>query len=167
MDLEAAAKARKAKLADLKARKLGGNVQQQEVKQVPETRQTDDDEEGENASNGHATSGKRRRENGDDIDVLMRPSHLEADTAEFAKEALQAEKDRNQELDLTNLAPKKPNWDLKRDLERKLKKLDRKTQIAITDLIRKRLQKDGDVGDVVGAAGDGVNMKEQEDSDDE
>ena len=38
--------------------------------------------------------------------------------------------------DLAKLAPKKPNWDLKRDLERKLEKLERKTQIAIGDLIR-------------------------------
>lgn len=35
-----------------------------------------------------------------------------------------------------NIAPKKPNWDLKRDLDRKLKVLERRTQVAIVELIR-------------------------------
>ena len=38
--------------------------------------------------------------------------------------------------DLTNIQPKKPNWDLKRDLERKLAKLKPKTDHAISTLIR-------------------------------
>lgn len=38
--------------------------------------------------------------------------------------------------DLLNIAPKKPNWDLKRELERKMAKLERKTQEAIHTLIR-------------------------------
>lgn len=40
------------------------------------------------------------------------------------------------------MAPKKPNWDLKRDVEKKLEKLDRKTQRAIYEIIRKRLEGD-------------------------
>lgn len=46
--------------------------------------------------------------------------------------------------DLFNLAPKKPNWDLKRDVEKKLEKLDRKTQRAIYEIIRQRLEGDTD-----------------------
>lgn len=46
--------------------------------------------------------------------------------------------------DLFNLAPKKPNWDLKRDVEKKLEKLDRKTQRAIYEIIRQRLEGDQD-----------------------
>lgn len=38
--------------------------------------------------------------------------------------------------DLTNIAPRRANWDLKRELDRKLAKLDRKTQEAIHTLIR-------------------------------
>ncbi len=41
--------------------------------------------------------------------------------------------------DLTNIQPKKPNWDLKRDLERKLAKLKPKTDHAISTLIRTSL----------------------------
>lgn len=34
-----------------------------------------------------------------------------------------------------NIAPKKPNWDLKRDVEKKLDKLERKTQKALYKLM--------------------------------
>ena len=40
--------------------------------------------------------------------------------------------------DLLNIAPKRPNWDLKRELERKVAKLERQTQQAIHTLIRTR-----------------------------
>ena len=35
------------------------------------------------------------------------------------------------ELDFTSLAPRKPDWDLKRDVAPKLDKLERRTQKAI------------------------------------
>lgn len=38
--------------------------------------------------------------------------------------------------DLNNIAPKRANWDLKRELDRKTAKLERKTQEAIHTLIR-------------------------------
>lgn len=34
-----------------------------------------------------------------------------------------------------NLAPRKPDWDLKRDVAKKLEKLERRTQRAIAELI--------------------------------
>ncbi|KAG9012081.1 hypothetical protein FRB94_011777 [Tulasnella sp. JGI-2019a] len=49
------------------------------------------------------------------------------------------EERRKQDLDLFNIAPKRPNWDLKRDMEKKLAKLERKTAEAIHALIRKRM----------------------------
>ena len=39
--------------------------------------------------------------------------------------------------DLINLAPRKPDWDLKRDVAKKLEKLERRTQRVIAQLIRK------------------------------
>jgi coiled-coil domain-containing protein 12 len=42
--------------------------------------------------------------------------------------------------DLTNIQPKKPNWDLKRDLDKRLAKLEPKTESAIAHLIRKSTQ---------------------------
>ncbi|KAH9505431.1 Coiled-coil domain-containing protein 12 [Bulinus truncatus] len=44
------------------------------------------------------------------------------------------------DVDLSNLAPRKPDWDLKRDISKKMEKLDRKTQRAIAELIRERLK---------------------------
>ena len=37
--------------------------------------------------------------------------------------------------DIFNIAPKRPNWDLKREMEKKLAKLERKTQESIHMLI--------------------------------
>ena len=43
---------------------------------------------------------------------------------------------RAQDLDLTNIAPKRPNWDLKRDLDKRLHKLQRRDKQALLILIR-------------------------------
>ncbi|KAG0057159.1 hypothetical protein BGZ83_001102 [Gryganskiella cystojenkinii] len=47
------------------------------------------------------------------------------------------EEKRAKDVDIFALAPKKPNWDLKRDIEPKLAKLEKKTRAAIIELIRK------------------------------
>lgn len=44
------------------------------------------------------------------------------------------------DIDISNLAPRKPDWDLKRDLSKKLEILERRTQKAIAELIRERLK---------------------------
>ena len=46
------------------------------------------------------------------------------------------EERRAQELDVFNIAPKRANWDLKRDMEKKVARLERRTQEAIHTLIR-------------------------------
>jgi coiled-coil domain-containing protein 12 len=38
-----------------------------------------------------------------------------------------------------DVAPKKPNWDLKRDITKKLEKLERRTQQAIVEMIREQV----------------------------
>ena len=48
-----------------------------------------------------------------------------------------------QEDQVVCIAPRKPNWDLKRDLERKLEPLQAKTDKAMIQLIRMQLQKEG------------------------
>lgn len=50
------------------------------------------------------------------------------------------------EIDLQNLAPRKPDWDLKRDVAKKIEILERRTQRAIAQIIRERLRSnDGQV----------------------
>ncbi|XP_066206526.1 coiled-coil domain-containing protein 12 [Saccopteryx leptura] len=61
---------------------------------------------------------------------------------EKVKEQLEAAKPEPviEEVDLANLAPRKPDWDLKRDVAKKLEKLEKRTQKAIAELIRERLK---------------------------
>ncbi|KAF1921658.1 cwf18 pre-mRNA splicing factor-domain-containing protein [Ampelomyces quisqualis] len=57
------------------------------------------------------------------------------------KAAQDAEKaDENKGLDLFKLQPKKPNWDLKRDLTEKVKPLDVQTENAIARIVRERIE---------------------------
>ncbi|KAM6967746.1 coiled-coil domain-containing protein 12 [Aplochiton taeniatus] len=57
-----------------------------------------------------------------------------------------------EEVDLANLAPRKPDWDLKRDVAKKLEKLEKRTQKAIAELIRDRLRgNEEELAEAVGA----------------
>ncbi|XP_068179305.1 coiled-coil domain-containing protein 12 [Antennarius striatus] len=61
-----------------------------------------------------------------------------------------------EEVDLANLAPRKPDWDLKRDVAKKLEKLERRTQRAIAELIRDRLRgNEEELADAVSSVGAG------------
>ncbi|NXL53059.1 CCD12 protein, partial [Podilymbus podiceps] len=58
-----------------------------------------------------------------------------------------------EEVDLVNLAPRKPDWDLKRDVAKKLEKLEKRTQRAIAELIRERLKgQEEELASAVGSA---------------
>ena len=46
---------------------------------------------------------------------------------------------------IMDIAPKKANWDLKRDVARKLERLEKRTQRAIVDLIRDKVEGSGDL----------------------
>ncbi|RYP15487.1 hypothetical protein DL765_005694 [Monosporascus sp. GIB2] len=114
---------------------------------------------------------------------------LEAQAADVEAEvrrkaAEDAQDDRG--VDLFKLQPRKPNWDLKRDLERKLEVLNARTDNAIARLVRERIagaqQKaankpiaaDGDgegSGEQAGMDGvalvEGVRLREREEEEDE
>jgi coiled-coil domain-containing protein 12 len=60
---------------------------------------------------------------------------LAAETKRQAEEEEKADKP----LDLFKIQPKKPNWDLKRDLERKLEILNVRTDNAIARIVRERI----------------------------
>jgi coiled-coil domain-containing protein 12 len=80
----------------------------------------------------------------------------------------------DQGIDLFKLQPKKPNWDLKRDLEKKLEVLNARTDNAIARLVRERIANaqaaakklvrpstvDGDDGSAEAAGMDGVALVE-------
>mmetsp|Transcript_20183 Transcript_20183/g.60883 ORF Transcript_20183/g.60883 Transcript_20183/m.60883 type:complete len:129 (+) Transcript_20183:411-797(+) len=52
---------------------------------------------------------------------------------------------------LINVAPKKPNWDLRRDINKKLEKLERRTQRAMIQIMqeqeRRKLEEEGGIRD--------------------
>lgn len=59
-------------------------------------------------------------------------------------------------LDLFKLRPKKPNWDLKRELKERMQVLDLRTENAIAKLVRQRVeskQKTANGGGIGGVAG--------------
>ncbi|XP_046565106.1 coiled-coil domain-containing protein 12-like [Haliotis rubra] len=71
-----------------------------------------------------------------------------------------------EEVDLLNLAPRKPDWDLKRDIAPKLEKLEKRTQRAIAELIRDRLKaSQEDLASVVNAS-EAVARADADDDDD-
>ena len=57
-----------------------------------------------------------------------------------------------EELDIVNLAPRKPDWDLKRDIAKKLEKLEKRTARAIGEIIRERLKADTEAEDDLASA---------------
>ncbi|KAG6909631.1 hypothetical protein DXG01_016413 [Tephrocybe rancida] len=150
MSLAEASEARKARLEALRRRKAG---------------EVDDDASLIKSRNYDPESRTIRKRN---------PLEVNEDTVEKNVEGLaeliitEDEQRRAQELDVFNIAPKRPNWDLKRDMDKKLAKLERKTQEAIHTLIlqivlnigpgqRLAAQK-GESDDLIGA----MNAQEQQ-----
>jgi coiled-coil domain-containing protein 12 len=105
---------------------------------------------------------------------------IAAETAKWQAEEEKADKP----IDLFTLQPKKPNWDLKRDLERKLEVLNVRTDNAIAKLVRQRIQQQQESKSKSEATGngehptgemevdgatllEGVRMREREEAEDE
>lgn len=114
---------------------------------------------------------------------------LEAKAKEISDEtALITEEEERAEkpIDLFKLQPKKPNWDLKRDLARKMESLNVQTDIAIAKLVKERIEaqkkqqqiegKSGEASggkgnDVLGLQGEelveGIHTREREEAEEE
>ena len=101
-----------------------------------------------------------------------------------AREEEQKNKADDKPLDLFALQPKKPNWDLKRDLAQKMSILDQRTDNAIARIVRERIQGqkrkdretvngtiDGSETESVGLSGvdlvEGVKVREREEAEEE
>ncbi|GAB7364880.1 hypothetical protein MBLNU230_g5671t1 [Neophaeotheca triangularis] len=79
--------------------------------------------------------------------------------AETKRQAEEVEHE-DQPLDVLKLQPKKANWDLKRDLDRKMEVLGVRTDNAIARMVRERIAKQREVKALEGANGVGVATKE-------
>lgn len=109
------------------------------------------------AETSEETRGKKRQADGQPVKVIKFRNYVPKDDTLKEKKMpnakpllvedevqghLEKAKSSNiiDEIDLSNLAPRKPDWDLKRDVAKKLDKLEKRTQRAIVELIRERLQ---------------------------
>ena len=82
------------------------------------------------------------------------------DQLEEMKEPLEVK-----DIDISNLAPRKVDFDLKRAINKKLQKLERKTQKAISELIRERLHDAQDLLEQVNIGAKETQQQKDEDSD--
>ena len=91
------------------------------------------------------------------------PKAQPIDVVDIVKDQLEASKPEPvvEEIELTTLAPRKPDWDLKRDVAKKMEKLERRTQRAIAELIRDRL--DAGKEDLVNAVNAASRVRPDED----
>ncbi|OLN82233.1 Pre-mRNA-splicing factor cwf18 [Colletotrichum chlorophyti] len=120
------------------------------------------------------------------IQDLDKPTleELAADIEADVKQKAAEEEKEDKGIDLFKLQPKKPNWDLKRDLDKKLEILNVRTDNAIARLVRERItnaQKtavqsnkvdaaatDGDAAGVDGIAlVEGLRVREREEEEEE
>lgn len=98
---------------------------------------------------------------------------LEDRAAQIAEETTQQAEQKEKEdkpINLFKLQPKKPNWDLKRDLAKKMEILNVRTDNAIARLVRERIEgakktsgaQDGDVGMRGEELVEGMHVRERE-----
>lgn len=150
--LSAAANDRKARLAQLKSlKRKQAPTDEQDDNATPETSQALTTTELEEPSVTRTyLSGRNYDPESRDVKLGFdnQPIADPTNTLEYKAEQLaletkaqqEAEKADDKGLDLFKLQPKKPNWDLKRDLAQKTKSLDVQTENAIAKLVRQRVE---------------------------
>ncbi|KAM0715546.1 hypothetical protein Q7P37_009044 [Cladosporium fusiforme] len=193
--LSAAAQDRKSRLAQLKSLKRKQadpsgeeptDYDGQPVPKSPRKESTPDDTSRYLSGRNYDTETKGPRLGFEDAPDEGQET-LEQQAAQLAEETKRrAEEEEQTEapLDLFKLQPKKPNWDLKRDLDRKMEVLNVRTDNAIARLVRERIAKqkeaakaraggpaqDGGDGDAAGIEGatlvEATREREREDEED-
>ncbi|KAJ6497078.1 mRNA splicing factor [Mycena vitilis] len=153
--LATASEARKARLLALKRKKEG--IQDEDGPAEPIIKSRNFDPE--------SRTLKKRAIIPEDVEM---EDTVEKDVAGLAENIIAEDEERRaQELDVFNIAPKRPNWDLKREMDKKLVKLQRRTQEAIHTLIRQRLAaQKGDADDIAGAMRAQEKAQNEDDEDD-
>ncbi|EKG21883.1 mRNA splicing factor Cwf18 [Macrophomina phaseolina MS6] len=150
--LSAAADERKARLAKLKSLKRKAPDESQDIETDDTATTTQQDDQNRSSTPDVSKlylSGRNfdAETKGPKLGFEANPAEgqttLEAQAAALA-ERTKAEAAANdaadKPLDLFKLQPKKPNWDLKRDLDRKLEVLNVRTENAIARLVKERIE---------------------------
>ncbi|XP_077993745.1 coiled-coil domain-containing protein 12-like [Glandiceps talaboti] len=126
---------RKERLKQLRRKQQGGN--EDDDIEPPTKKVAEEEEEGETRQPVFKNYNPHHERLQESVAEQAKPGKVE----DYIKEQLDAAKPEPvvEEVDLINLAPRKPDWDLKRDVSKKFEKLERRTQRAIAELIRERL----------------------------
>lgn len=170
--LSAAADERKARLAKLKSLKRKAPDESQDIE---DPQQEEDGQQQRSSTPDVSTlyvSGRNfdATTKGPKLGFEANPAEgqttLEAQAAELAartKAEAAADEAADKPLDLFKLQPKKPNWDLKRDLDRKLEVLNVRTENAIARLVKERIEgAQKDARKKAGAGAGEVEAKDRE-----
>jgi len=82
----------------------------------------------------------RTKELQENSQVLTRPT-VEKEK-QWVKEELKAivQEPSIEKKEILSIAPRKPNWDLKRDAEPRLEELRKRTQLALIDILRQKVE---------------------------
>lgn len=146
-NLSSAAEDRKARLAALKSLKRKQPSEPTETDDNTPTEQDSAQEQLQDVSSiilsgRNYDAATRAPKLGFENDPSAQENTLESkaqELAEATKKQAEQEDQQDAPLDLFKLQPKKPNWDLKRDLDRKLDILNVRTDNAIAKLVRQRI----------------------------
>ncbi|XP_071416134.1 coiled-coil domain-containing protein 12 [Pithys albifrons albifrons] len=149
--LEEEALRRRERLKALRQRTLQNKESEEQEAKIPRQEQEEEEEPVKHREI------KLRNYEPEDEELKKRklPPGKPASVEDTVKDQLEAAKPEPiiDEVDLANLAPRKPDWDLKRDVSKKLEKLEKRTQRAIAELIRERLKgQEEELASAVGAA---------------
>jgi coiled-coil domain-containing protein 12 len=189
--LTAATQDRKVRLAQLKSlKRKAPPADEQDEAEPREVALTEQDETAKSSAAATVLSGRNynAETRGPKLGFEVQPDEGQVTVEEQARllaeeTKKQAEKEAQDDkpLDLFKLQPKKPNWDLKRDLNRKMEVLNVRTDNAIAKLVRERIKKAQDEARMKGAGNDGeavvgmegttlveaVHQREKEEEEDE
>ena len=192
--LDAAATERKTRLAKLKSLKRKQPQSENDTNQSTSTASEEPDEFTPSVTTTYLSGrnydpstrgpklGFETAPSEDQETLEIRAGEIAAETKKVAEEEEKAEKP----IDLFKLQPKRPNWDLKRDVARKMERLNVQTDNAIARLVRERIEaqkkkqletlngssrKGDEEGEAVGMQGEelveGVHVREREDAEEE
>ncbi|XP_046895607.1 coiled-coil domain-containing protein 12 [Hypomesus transpacificus] len=145
---------RKERLKALRGRQLQGRDQEQEDGEPERKRALEEEAEAEAEERHRELKLRNYTPADEELKERQVPKAKPASVEDKVKDQLEAANPEPviEEVDLANLAPRKPDWDLKRDVAKKLEKLEKRTQKAIAELIRDRLRgNEEELAAVVGA----------------
>lgn len=92
--------------------------------------------------------------------------HLKKDEEDAIQRELRRHEEEHGSGGQLNVAPRKPNWDLKRDVAKKVAKLNRLTQKAIVELLREKLAQEAEDESSSSSESDSGSSASEEESED-